>query len=180
MADVSPRVGRIVVAATVRWSVVRRMSAVAFAAAAFTAGTASTAAGAQPRNDFAVQAYDVLPPGEDGGVPVDPNSTSQLPLYDGLTPLEGHVTASDLSVYFKSEHFGIAGPVARSESTGRAGLTILRDGFDVPHIYGRTRDDVMFGSGWVAAEDRGLLMEERVGRRVLQRLTYPDSMASSC
>ena len=173
MADVSPPVGRIVVAAAVRWSVVRRMSAVAFAAAAFTAGTASTAAGAQPRNDFAAQAYDVLPPGEDGGVPVDPNSTSQIPLYDGLTPLEGHVTASDLSVYFKSEHFGIAGPVARSESTDRAGLTILRDGFDVPHIYGRTRDDVMFGSGWVAAEDRGLLMEEARGPARVAALDIP-------
>ncbi len=35
------------------------------------------------RPDFA---YNVLPPGQFGGVPIDPNSTDQLPLYDGADP----------------------------------------------------------------------------------------------
>jgi hypothetical protein len=30
--------------------------------------------------------YDVLPPGEDGGLPTTVHSTDQLPLYSGLTP----------------------------------------------------------------------------------------------
>ena len=42
---------------------------------------------------------------------------------------------------------------------GRApGVTIRRDRWDVPHVTGRTRSDVMFGAGWATAEDRGLLM----------------------
>ena len=52
---------------------------------------------------------------------------------------------------------------ASSEETGRVGLEILRDNHDIPHIYGQTRADVMFGSGWVAAEDRGLLLRLGLG-----------------
>ena len=40
----------------------------------------------------------------------------------------------------------------------RPGLRIVRDRWDVPHVYGRTRSDVMFGAGWATAADRGLLM----------------------
>ena len=36
----------------------------------------------------------------------------------------------------------------------------MRDAYDVPHIHGRTRDDVTWGAGWVVAEDRGLLLHE--------------------
>ena len=128
---------------------------------------------AATNSDFAGQAYDVLPPGEDGGYPPDANSTSQIPLYDGLTPLAGNVTAADLGRYFKSERFGVQGPVVRTEDTGRPGLRILRDSFDVPHVYGHTRDDVMFGSGYVAAEDRGLLMEEARGPARVAALDVP-------
>jgi Penicillin amidase len=84
-----------------------------------------------------------------------------------------HVTTADLTRYYLSEKFGVSGPVIRSEQTGRPGLTILRDSHDVPHIYGRTRDDVMFGSGWVAAEDRGLLLEEGLGPAYLATLDVP-------
>ena len=39
-------------------------------------------------------------------------------------------------------------------------MTIKRDSFDVPHIFGKTRDDVTWGSGWVLAEDRSLLLSQ--------------------
>ena len=55
------------------------------------------------------------------------------------------------------------GTPLRTEETGRAGLEIIRDSHDIPHIFGTTRSDVMFGSGWVAAEDRGLLLALGLG-----------------
>ena len=100
-------------------------------------------------------------------------STDQGMLYDALTPLEGNVTPADLSKYYLSEKFGVQGPVVRSENTGRPGLQILRDSHDVPHIYGRTRADVMFGAGWVAAEDRGLLLLEGLGPAYAATLDIP-------
>jgi hypothetical protein len=123
--------------------------------------------------DFAGPAFNILAPGEFGGLPPNQYSTDQGQLYDALTPLQGNVTAADLSRYYLSEKFGVVGPVVRSEQTGRRGLQILRDSFDVPHIYGRTRDDVMFGSGWVAAEDRGLLILEGFGPAYLATLDIP-------
>ena len=123
--------------------------------------------------DFSGPAFNILAPGQFGGVPANQYSTDQGQLYDALTPLQGQVTAADLSRYYLSEKFGVTGPVVRSEQTGRPGLQILRDSHDVPHIYGRTRDDVMFGSGWVAAEDRGLLLLEGLGPAYLATLDVP-------
>jgi acyl-homoserine lactone acylase PvdQ len=45
----------------------------------------------------------------------------------------------------------------------REGLTIVRDTYGVPHIRGRTRALVAFGSGWAAIEDRGTLLEAARG-----------------
>ena len=39
-------------------------------------------------------------------------------------------------------------------------MRIVRDRFNVPHIYGRTNDDVTWGAGWVLAQDRELLLEQ--------------------
>ena len=125
------------------------------------------------RADHSGPAYQILAPGEYGGLPPTANSTDQGMLYDALTPLQGNVTAADLERYYLSEKFGVSGPVVRSEDTGRAGLMILRDRYDVPHIFGRTRDDVMFGSGWVAAEDRGLLLQFGVGPAYAAALDIP-------
>ena len=130
-----------------------------------------TPAGA--RIDFSGPAFNILAPGEFGGLPANQYSTDQGQLYNDLTPLEGHVTTADLSRYYLSEKFGVTGPVLRSENTGRPGLEILRDSHDIPHIYGKTRADVMFGSGWVAAEDRGLLLLEGLGPAYLATLDAP-------
>ena len=131
------------------------------------------AASAQARVDYSGAAYNILAPGEFGGVPTNQYSTDQGQLYDALTPLQGNVTPADLNRYYLSEKFGVTGPVTRRENTGRPGLQILRDNHDIPHIYGRTRDDVMFGSGWVAAEDRGLLLLEGLGPAYLATVDAP-------
>lgn len=138
---------------------------------------APAGASAAPRtavgDPFAGQAFNILSPGEFGGLPTTANSTDQAALYDALTPLQGNVTAADLSRYYKSERFGVQGAVAKVEQTGRPGLTILRDRFGVPHVYGKTRDDVMFGAGWAAIEDRGLLMEQGRGPARVAMLDVP-------
>jgi acyl-homoserine lactone acylase PvdQ len=46
-----------------------------------------------------------------------------------------------------------------STESPEPGLTIVRDGYGVPHIYGQTRAAVMFGAGYAAAEDRLFLMD---------------------
>jgi len=118
-------------------------------------------------------AYNVLPPGQSGALPATPNSTDQLKLYDGLTPLMGNVTAADLTTYFKSEQFGPGVGAARPETTPRPGLQIARDSYDVPHITGQTRADVEFGAGWVTAEDRGLFIEAIRGPARIAALDVP-------
>jgi acyl-homoserine lactone acylase PvdQ len=131
------------------------------------------AAPAGARLDFSGPAFNILAPGQFGGLPANQYSTDQGKLYDALTPLQGRVTPADLGRYYLSEKFGVTGPVVRREQTGRSGLQILRDRNDIPHIYGRTRDDVMFGSGWVAAEDRAFLLLEGIGPAYLATLDVP-------
>jgi len=116
-----------------------------------------SSAGAGPRLDYAGVALNVLPPGQSGSLAFPPTSTDQLKLYDGLTPLFDKVGDGDLRRYFKSARFGLEGTSTRVERP-RSGLRIVRDRWDVPHVYGQTRGDVMFGAGWVTAADRGLLM----------------------
>lgn len=45
------------------------------------------------------------------------------------------------------------------EVVSRTALTIVRDHYDVPHIYGQTRAELMFGTGYAGAEDRLFLMD---------------------
>jgi acyl-homoserine lactone acylase PvdQ len=115
-----------------------------------------TTAGAGERLDYAGVALNVLPPGQSGSLAYPPTATDQLRLYDGLTPLFGSVDEGDVRRFFKSARFGAEG--ATRVERPRAGLRIVRDRWDVPHVYGRTRADVMFGAGWATAADRGLLM----------------------
>jgi acyl-homoserine lactone acylase PvdQ len=127
---------------------------------AVTALFAATPASAA-KTDFAGTALNIIPSGQPGAYPPPPDADRQAKLYDGLTPLFGSVHKSDLGKYFKSERLGTKGQgPTTAESVPRAGLKIVRDGFHVPHITGKTHDAVTFGAGWVIAEDRGLLLEQ--------------------
>ena len=105
-------------------------------------------------------AFNILPPGQYGGIPGTPanHGTDQIPLYDALTPLRGNVTAADIARNYKPEDFAPIG-ASTVEPTTRPGddLTIRRDSFGVPHVYGTTRAATWWGAGWVTAEDRELL-----------------------
>jgi acyl-homoserine lactone acylase PvdQ len=128
-------------------------------------GALAPGAGAQTAPDFskAGEAFNVLPPGQAGTFPATPNSSDQLPLYDGLTPKRNQVSMADLPNFFKANVFGLGGlPVQGTPLTfpARPGLTITRDTYGVPHVTANNRDDVMYGFGWVTAADRTLLMDQ--------------------
>jgi len=133
---------------------------------------AAPAGAVGPFGDRSGQAFQILAPGEEGGISAGPFSTDQGKLYDALTPLQGKVTQKNIEKDFLSEKFGVQGPVIRTE-TPKPGLEILRDSHDIPHVYGETRADVMYGSGYVAAEDRGLLLQLGLGPAYTAALDVP-------
>jgi acyl-homoserine lactone acylase PvdQ len=117
--------------------------------------------------DFSSTARNIIPSGQWGDIP-NPNgsptpqqASGQARLYDDLTPLFDNVSNKDLNRYFKSEKLGTKGqgPLTR-ERVPRKGVRIIRDRFNVPHIYGKTNDDVTWGAGWALAHDRELLLEQ--------------------
>ena len=116
---------------------------------------------AQAVRDFSSTARNIIPSGEWGGVPVPKKADRQARMYDALTPLFDGVKPRDLTRYFKSEKLGIKGQGRmKRERVPRRGVRMFRDKFNVPHIYGKTNDDVTWGAGWALAEDRELLLEQ--------------------
>jgi acyl-homoserine lactone acylase PvdQ len=114
----------------------------------------------------------VLPPGENGTASFNeilafrgpgllpPHFADQQPLYEDL--LYGAPTLSEDQIpnYFKDATFGVAPGEVESEIEPRPGVTIVRDkAFGVPHVYGATRADTMFGAGYAGATDRLFLMD---------------------
>ncbi|MGZ6691604.1 MAG: penicillin acylase family protein, partial [Solirubrobacteraceae bacterium] len=109
----------------------------------------------------------ILPPGTNGLVNAPqlalwesakqrpPHNDDQLQMYAGLATAAPHIAPSQIPNFFKDATFGVpAGEVASSESP-EPGVTIERDkAFGVPHIYGDTRAELMFGIGYASAEDR--------------------------
>jgi acyl-homoserine lactone acylase PvdQ len=116
------------------------------------------------------EAWNILPPGQQGSNPPGVNSFSQVFQYDGLTPNFGVVDDTYLPFYFKPNKFGVTGAtVSTTSPPGHPGVVIKRDNKGVPHIEGTTRADTMFGVGFASVQDRGLLMEA---------LRYPGRLAA--
>jgi acyl-homoserine lactone acylase PvdQ len=130
--------------------------------AALVVALLSAPSSAHPRGEGGQSPTDraayILPPGNYGGLPTTANSTDQLPLYDGLTPLRDNISDADIDSHFIPENFAPVG-ATREETTGRPGVRLIYDQYGVPHIYGQTRDDLAFGAGWATARDRGLLIQ---------------------
>ena len=100
--------------------------------------------------------------------------TDQLSLYTDLMYAAPTLQPADLDRYFKSAGFG-ASDVSETVSP-RPGVTILRDAeYKVPHVYGQTRADTMFGAGYASAQDRLFFMDvlRHTGRARLTELIGP-------
>lgn len=122
----------------------------------------AAAAPAHAVRDFSTTARNIIPSGQYGSVPIPKQASRQARMYDALTPLFRDVRPRDLQRYFKSEKLVSPKQARRMkrERVPRRGTKIFRDGHNVPHIFGRTNDDVTWGAGWALAHDRELLLEQ--------------------
>jgi acyl-homoserine lactone acylase PvdQ len=118
--------------------------------------------------DNAVTALNILPPGqgkyqngpEQATGQQSPHNSDQIAPYDKMVQGAPDITAQDLGEYFKDATFGVKPDDVEREYSPREGVVVLRDaGYGVPHVYGATRDDVIFGAGYVSAEDRLFMMD---------------------
>ena len=118
--------------------------------------------------DGAVTSLNILPPGqgqyqngpEQAAGIQSPHNSDQIPLYDAMVQGAPDIKKADLDQYFKDATFGVKAEDVEREYSPRAGVVVLRDaGFGVPHVYGTTRADVIFGAGYVSAEDRLFMMD---------------------
>jgi acyl-homoserine lactone acylase PvdQ len=124
---------------------------------------------------------DVLPPGTNGLVNgVDaaryfssgekdrpPHNDDQLAMYRDLLYGAPGMTAAKLRRFYKDSRFGAR--TIETRYSPRDDVTIVHDGFGVPHIYGATRDGAMFGIGYATAEQRLFFIDvlRHVGRAQL-------------
>jgi acyl-homoserine lactone acylase PvdQ len=114
----------------------------------------------------------VLPPGENGldtlaqifafrgtGA-IPPHFADQQPLYENLVYGAPGLTDAGVGAYFKDATFGVPAGEIASTIEPKPGVTIVRDAaYGIPHIYGDTRADTMFGAGYAGAADRLFLMD---------------------
>src|SRR3954468_13352461 len=145
-----------------------RLCLAAFAAIALLPAVAAAAPtpGAYREGDFG-GFRDVLPPGTNGlangpgllayeAAGTRPkHNADQLAMYADLVRATPGLKAEDLAKYYKDSSFGVApGHVERTYSP-RDDVTIVRDSdFGVPHVYGATRAEALFGIGYATGEDR--------------------------
>jgi acyl-homoserine lactone acylase PvdQ len=108
----------------------------------------------------------------------------QRRMYQNLIHATPGLQAAEIGDYYKDGSFGVqAGDVERTyqpDPQNHPGLTIVRDaGFGVPHIYGQTRSDVIFGTGYAGAEDRLFFMDvlRHAGRAKLSSFAGPSNKA---
>jgi acyl-homoserine lactone acylase PvdQ len=110
---------------------------------------------------------DILPPGTSGFDNLGqlalfeatgarpPHNNDQLGIYSALTTAAGSITAQTIPDFYKDATFGVPADAVESTQSPEPGVTIVRDKtFGVPHIYGDTRAELMFGIGYATAEDR--------------------------
>jgi acyl-homoserine lactone acylase PvdQ len=114
----------------------------------------------------------VLPPGENGlaslaqilafrgAGAMPPHFADQQALYEDLVYAAPGLTDAQVPTYFKDATFGVPASEVESKIEPKPGVTIVRDAaYGIPHIYGETRADTMFGAGYAGAQDRLFLMD---------------------
>lgn len=134
--------------------------------------------------DDAVVARNILPPGQGKhlneaeyteylltGAQPERNS-DQIAPYEDLVQAAPELSPEDLNELYKDASFGVPEDEIEAEYAPRDGVTVLRDTFGVPHVYGTTAEDTMFGVGYVSAEDRLFMMDvlRHLGRGRLSEL----------
>ncbi len=108
----------------------------------------------------------ILPPGQGSDVNVadiaafeatgayPPHANDQMGMYANLLYGSPGLKPSQLPDYYKDATFGVKPADVTSTYSPRGDVTIVRDKFGVPHIYGADRAGTMFGAGYAVAQDR--------------------------
>ncbi len=140
--------------------------AVAVVLAACTSTTNPPASGgsataAAPVAQPAISVLSILPP---GNVPASGQPAAGKPdergMYDKLTRADpAALTDASLSDYYKQAPLDPAPGDVVSTETPRPGVTIKRDRFGVPYVYGTTDNDTAFGAGYAGTQDRMFVMD---------------------
>jgi acyl-homoserine lactone acylase PvdQ len=139
----------------------------------FALAAASAEAAPQPYGTNDAGGFrNVLPPGENGLAnlaqifafrgtgAMPPHFADQQALYENLLYAAPTLTDAQVPAYFKDATFGVPASEVESTIEPKPGVTIVRDSsYGVPHIYGETRADTMFGAGYAGAQDRLFLMD---------------------
>jgi acyl-homoserine lactone acylase PvdQ len=142
--------------------------------------------GAYQENDYGgSRVYNIVPPGQNGFESATdalqfltngtrpPHQYDQNDMYANLVYATPGLQDSQILDYFKDGSFGVKpGDVERTETPNCLvvsapsansphcdDVTIQRDGFGVPHIYGQDRAALEFGIGYATAEDRLFLAD---------------------
>ena len=115
------------------------------------------------------------------------HTTDQEGMYANLLKVAPNLTPDQLLSYYKdSSFYATPQPGDKTETVyGHPGTVIIRDAqFGVPHIFGATRADTEFGSGYASAEDRLFMMDvlRHYGRGQLSSFIgpSPSTLAMDC
>jgi acyl-homoserine lactone acylase PvdQ len=115
--------------------------------------------------------FHIMPPGQRGGATAlqavqflaggvrPPHSSDQRDLYTNLISATPGLTDDKIATLFPDAGFGTPAGKAESTESPRDDVTIQRDNWGRPHIYGATRGGTMFGSGYASAEDCLVFMD---------------------
>ncbi len=180
----------------VKQTALKRTGIVAVAALASLSVLAAVPAAADPGGygrDDAGGFRNVLPPGSDGldtaadfqrfatDGTLPRHWADQQPLYEGLLYGSPDLTDRQIGDYYKDATFGVRDSQRESTLRPRSGVTIIRDKqWGVPRVYGKTRNDTMFGAGYAGAADRLFLMDvlRHTGRADLSSFLGGGNLAS--
>ncbi len=106
------------------------------------------------------QANEANTAGDETGFP--PYFADQRKMYNDLVFNSPGLAEDQLTDFFKDASFGVPpDDIGRTyQPGGRDDVTVIRDeSFNVPHIFGETREGTMFAEGYTTAEDRILYMD---------------------
>ncbi|HSP38900.1 MAG TPA: penicillin acylase family protein [Frankiaceae bacterium] len=116
-------------------------------------GSKSNAPDGGRTNATPLQVLSILPPGENG-------SSNQRDMYDALNRVDpASLKDPSLGDYYKNAPLDPAPGDVVSTEAPRPGVTIKRDRFGVPYVYGTTDNDTAYGAGYAGTQDRMFVMD---------------------
>ncbi len=115
--------------------------------------------------------HNILPPGQCQNVDIlelgsfllgnvmPANCDDQRGMYEDLVYATPGLQQNQIPDFFKDGSFGAKPENVVRTYSPRPGVTVVRDNFNVPHVYADSRENLMFATGYIGAEDRLFFMD---------------------